>query len=280
MFDSNRTGNFELYTMSPGGPANQITTDAQYDSWSPRVSPDRREILFYRTPAGVHDTDYTQTSLWRVGVDGSELRQLRAAGADGWELQGHAEWSPDGQQLVMFGGSRMNPQLYLTDPSGQQPRALTERPGVNLDPSFTADGAAVLFVGCPQAECYPQDYEIYRVDISDGQAVRLTSDRLRDHDPYQSPAGDHIAWLTQFGTDGIGVWDVQVAAADGSGARRLVGDDGITSRPAWSADGRTVLAHRLPPGGARFGVYAVDVITGRVDPLTDDQPGWNEYPSW
>ena len=71
-FNSDRTGNFELFVMpAAGGEATQLTHEPAYDSWSPRVSPDRRTLLFYRTPKGVHDRDYTQAALWAVAADGT-----------------------------------------------------------------------------------------------------------------------------------------------------------------------------------------------------------------
>ncbi|MCU1537263.1 MAG: periplasmic component of the Tol biopolymer transport system, partial [Humibacillus sp.] len=115
-FDSDRSGNFELYTMPlAGGSARRLTSDAAYDSWSPRISPDRRTILFHRAPKGVHDLDQSKVSIWAVAVDGTGLRQLRPSGLDGWYQQGHAEWSPDGSAIVLFGGSRINPQIFVTN---------------------------------------------------------------------------------------------------------------------------------------------------------------------
>src|SRR5918911_3891865 len=105
VFNSNRTGNDEIYVMNADGSGvRALTDDERYDSWWPRVSPDRGRILFYRSPRGVHDNDYTKQSLWVMNADGSNRRQLRAAGTDGWKIQGHAEWSPDGSRLAMFGG--------------------------------------------------------------------------------------------------------------------------------------------------------------------------------
>ena len=80
VFDSDRTGNFEIFTMTGEGLApRQLTDDSRYDSWWARLSPDRRTILFYRSPKGSHDRDYSSTSLWAMGS-----RRVRAhAGATG-----------------------------------------------------------------------------------------------------------------------------------------------------------------------------------------------------
>lgn len=279
-FDSDRTGHFEVFTEDTSGEAPvQLTRDDRYDSWSPRISPDRRTILFYRAPAGTHDRDQSVVSLWAIAADGTGLVELRPAGLDGWALQGHAEWAPDGTRLVMFGGSRVNPQIQITDSLGQHPRAVTARAGTNIDPSFTPDGKEILFVGCPKAICTVKDYEIYRISSAGGDAQRITTDHLRDQDPVMSPDGAHLAWLTDFGGSGVGVWDVRIGDARGGDVRRLFGDAGVTSRPEFTADSRSIFVHRIPPGGTTFGIYRIGVDgTGAVE-ITAGQPGNNEYPS-
>jgi Tol biopolymer transport system component len=283
LFASNRTGNYEIWVMNAdGSSARQLTNDPATDAWWPRPSPDRRTILFNRTPAGVHDRDYGAVSLWSMGSRGDNQVLLRPPGLDGWAQQGHAEWSPDGSQLVMFGGNKVNPQIYLTDAAGQNPTKLTDRGGTNIDPSFSPDGSLVTFVGCPRSFCQSDDYEIYTIPTAGGPTVRLTDDGLRDQDPYFSPDGSQIAWLTEISGPGqgdpIGVWDVRVAAANGSGTRRLTRDSNVTSRPIWSSDGKTVLVHRMEKGtDTAFQLFRIDVTTGALQRLTSGASA-NEYP--
>ena len=83
-FDSDRTGNYEIYLMNTDGSGvRALTNDRTQDSWWPRISPERARILFYRTPAGTHDGDYTKTSLWEMNADGSDSHQVIANGANG-----------------------------------------------------------------------------------------------------------------------------------------------------------------------------------------------------
>ncbi|MBK7018661.1 MAG: hypothetical protein GX471_06650 [Candidatus Microthrix parvicella] len=291
-FDSDRTGNFEIFVaaVDDSSAPRQLTDDPSLDSWWPRISPDRRTILFYRAPAGVHDLDATKVSLWAMDADGSNPVELRPAGLDGWTLQGHAEWQPDGTALVMFGGSRLNPQVFITDPTGQQPRQLTDRGGRNIDPAYSSDGRRVWFVGCPKSFCSDGDQEIFSVELNaagDGpvaEPIRHTNDGLRDNDPYESPDGSSLGWLTQLETDGIGVWDIRLATIDREGRftsepRRLMNDSAVTSRPQWSADGASIITHRLEPGGADFDLVRIDVSTGRLEPLGFNSSSNDEYPS-
>lgn len=283
-FDSDRTGTFEIFlTDSSGENPQQITDDAAWDSWWPRLSPDRRRIAFHRSPPGVHDTDFTKVSLWMMNVDGSDLVQLRPPGLDGWTQQGHVEWSPDGTQLVMFGGSKTNPQIFVTTITGASPRAVTDRGGTNIDPSFAPDGESIVFVGCPGRVCFPDDYELYSVSVDGGAATRLTDDDLRDHDPYYAPDGSQIAWLTQTSTDGLhpgGAWNIRIADPEFTEIRRVTDDRNINSKPEWSHDGSTIYFHRLDVRNAEvFSVFAIDVDGTNLREVTAGQPGVNEFPS-
>jgi TolB protein len=262
-----------------GSDVRQLTNEPKWDSWWPRISPDRTRILFYRSPKGVHDTDYSATRLWMMNADGGDARELRPKGADGWELQGHAEWSPDGTQLVMFGGSRANPQLFVTKADGTSPRRLTDRPGTNLDPSFSPDGKTVVFVGCAQAICFEKDYEIFSMPAAGGEAKRLTTNSLRDHDPYLSPDGSTIAWLQQSETGGAAaVWNIQRMRADGTDQRPVTNDKNINSKPEWSADGTLIFFHRFEVGRPRWHIFTIHPDGSGLRELDMNAPENSEYP--
>lgn len=289
-FDSDRTGNYEIYLMNTDGSGlRALTNDRGFDSWWPRISPDRHQVLFYRTPKGVHDTDYTRTSLWVMAADGSDQRTLLANNAYHWQFQGHAEWSPDGQKLVMFGGSAANLQIYVTDSLGQNPVAITNRPSPNLDPSWSPDGAAIAFVGSPNGTTDPTDYEIFTVPSRGGTATRLTNDNLIDNDPYFSPDGTTLAFLTQTlppGSPGkaFGTWGIRklnLAAASPIGVPSIVIDDGqINSKPDWSLDGTLIRFHRtLYFGNGKFSIFTIHPDGTGLSELTPGQATNNEFPS-
>jgi Tol biopolymer transport system component len=283
LFDSNRTGNYEIFSMSSGGSdVAQLTKDPKFDSWWPRPSPDRQWVIFYRTPAGSYDKHYDQTSLWMMNARGGGVTKLLPSGAYGWILQGHAEWSPDGRRLVMFGGSRLSPQIFVTDRWGRHPRQVTDRGGSNLDPSWSPDGRTIAFAGCPGRVCFPGDQEIYEVAATGGEPVRVTHDGIRDNDPYYSPDGSRIAWLSQTSSEGIaGTWNIRIAKPDGSQLRMVTDDNNINSRPEWSADGKLIYFHRLVyrAPDPHFGIWVIRPDGTGLRELTTGQPRAATYPS-
>ncbi|MGH3116758.1 MAG: TolB family protein, partial [Gaiellales bacterium] len=287
-FDSDRTGNYEIYLAGSGGAPDQLTRDRAFDSFWPKISPDGRRILFYRTPARTHDLDYGAAGLWIVNTDGAGLRRLLAAGAHGWEVQAHAEWSPDGRELTMLAGPKTNPQIYVTTADGTSPRRVTSdgkggpRPGLNLDPSWHPNGRSLLFVGCDIALCLPYQQEIYSISVDGSGVGRLTSDGEPDYDPYYSPDGSRIAWLRNTGRPLVR-YGIFTMRADGSGKAALIDDGGINSKPEWAPDSSTVYFHRqagLLGPSPRFNLYSMPGTGRTPNPLLEDHGGRfaNEYP--
>ena len=286
-FDSNRTGNFELFLMNADGMRQaQLTRNVAFDSFWPKPSPDGRQILFVRAPAGTHDTDYGKTTTWIMNSDGSDLRQILPQGAHGWTIQGHPEWSPDGTKIVIIGGAKHNSQIFIVNPDGSNPVRVTNnanggpRGGTNIDPSWHPDGKSLLFVGCPASFCLPSSYEVYRVNIDGSGETRLTHDGLADYDPYYSPSGSDIAWLRNIGA---ARWAIYRMRSDGSGQEAVIDDGGVNSKPAWWHGSSTIVFHRIPPNAPHGSVFNIWRVTAEGLDLTElirPRPSYtNEYPA-
>jgi TolB protein len=228
-----------------------------------------------------------------MAANGTHTEELRPAGLDGWVFQGHAEWSPNGKRLVMFGGSRFSPQIWTTNNLGGDLRAVTHRGGTNVDPSWSPDGDTIVFVGCPGSFCPPGDKEIYTIPATGGNATRITYDSLQDNDPYFSHSGHELAWLTKMtgGILSVGTWNIRmipvvttgdrVAAASGARPRVLVPDNNkaIDSKPSWSLNDQIIYFHRAV-GSLKHGfqIWAINVNGSDLREITKGQPGSNEYP--
>ena len=285
-FDSNRTGNFEIFLMKPDGTRQlQLTRDPVYDSFWPKPAPDGKTILFVRAPAGIHDTDYSKVTTWIMSSDGSGVRQILPLGVYGWSIQGHPEWKPDGTKIATIGGASYNSQIYILNPDGSNPVRVTNngsggaRGGTNIDPSWHPDGKSLLFIGCPISFCVASSHEVFRINIDGSGETRLIHDQVADYDPYYSPWARQIAWLRNI----TGArWGIYRMRPDGSGQQPVIDDGGINSKPAWSHDGSEILFHRIPPNapiGSRFNIWKITPEGKDLTEIINPRPSYvNEFP--
>jgi len=222
-----------------------------------------------------------------MDADGSRLQPLVPRGAFGWGFQAHAEWSPDGSQIAMIGGSALNTQIFVLAADGTNPRRVTRaadggpRGGVNIDPSWAPDGRSLLFTGCPVALCFDRQYEIYRVGLDGSGEIRLTADSVPDYDAYWAPDGSTIAWLRNTGS--VFRWGVFIMRPDGSGQAVVIDDGGINSKPEWAPDSSTIYFHRSPPalgGSPGFNLYRIDRSGRQLSRVLPDHGGRyeNDFP--
>ena len=281
VFDSDRSGNHEIWTMrADGGSPRQITNDRAYDNWRPRVAADRRRILFYRSAAGSAG-DSTRASLWMVNSDGTGLAEVRPMGRDGWTMQGHAEWAPGGQQIAMYGGVGGASQIFITDRSGKVVTQVTSRPGYNIDVSWSPDARLLLFSGCSATPCTANDYEIYTVKTNGDSVTRLTTNTRPDYDPSYSPSGLSVGWLEKTADAGNGTrgtWGIRVLTLGGT-QRTVIDDSQVNDSFAWSLDGAWLVFRRMEPSvSTRWRIFRMRVDGTSLQELTVGTAGNSEYP--
>jgi Tol biopolymer transport system component len=291
LFDSNRSGNYEIFRMNVDGtdPV-ALTNDATFNSWWGRASPDRTRILFYRRAAAASE-DYSKASLWVMNADGTDPKQLRAIGQDGWLIQGHGEWSPDGKSMVMCGTAGSATAVYITDADGQNARVVSSSGGWNCDPSWSPDGQTIVFNHCDTPGCPVTDYQINTVPAAGGALHALTNNTFANYDPYFSHDGTRIAWLvttdpnanhTGPGDAGIalGAWGIAAIEADGGGLATIINDGQVNSKPGWSLDDATIFFHRMEPKVSfDFRIFRITPDGGGLTELAPGAPGINEYPT-
>jgi Tol biopolymer transport system component len=274
LYDSNATGNFEIYRRNLAtGAVTQLTNDRRYDSWWTKASPDGTRIVFYRTPAGVWANDYKQTSLWMANIDGSGLRQVIANGQNGWAVQGHVEWSPDGTKLVMFGGTIYN-GIVITDTNGVQ----LNRVGNGIDPVWSSDGKQIIYINCARAADFPScpvdQNRVWAVNVDGSSPHMLVDIPVGAYDPTMSPDGSTIAFETNPG--GL-VWDLWLANADGSNPRKLLSDGNINSSPVWASNTQLFFFKTMPFRNG-FQLYTINKDGSALTWVSQGQAGIAEWP--
>jgi len=137
-FDSNRSGNQDIYKMLvDGGELEKLTTHPS-DDFLPSWSPDGKEIVFYSFRKGNRD-------IHLMTADGRSIRQL----TDDPAQERYPDWSPDGKQLVFMSDKTGRQELYVFSRSKEDdgwgaPKQLTFDGGKY--PSWSPDGRLIGYI--------------------------------------------------------------------------------------------------------------------------------------
>lgn len=146
---------------------------------------------------------------------------------------------------------------------------LTSYAGDEREPAVSPDGSLVAFSWSgPQAD----NYDIYVLRPGGEQPLRLTQDPAPDSYPAWSPDGSEIAFVRQQGQSA----EILVVPPLGGNERvlhhfvRLGADLDFSQHPvlAWAPDGRTIVYSGLGSVGEKYRLYALQVDTGNVKPVS------------
>jgi len=135
LYDSNRSGNADIYRVPvSGGEPDRITSDPA-DDFAPDLSPDDQEVAFHSWRAGSRDI-YVQP------LDGRPLQHVTSSPAQ--ELV--PTWSPDGRTLAYAEGSeRRSIWLVHRDASGNWGKPAQRSP-IGSWADWSPDGKSLAFI--------------------------------------------------------------------------------------------------------------------------------------
>jgi Tol biopolymer transport system component len=246
VFQSNRSGEWHLYTMKPDGSDLRDLTPNLKDCRNPSFSPDGSKIVFYSAMSGndeiyvmgagggaprnltnnpardIHPhwapdgksilfnslrDDPDAFDIYQMNADGSGVKRLTATKED----ETCAQLSPDGKHLVFLRGfGNGNNDIIVSDPDAKNAVNLSNTP-FNAEgwPSWSPDGKRILY-----SSDRPGVYVIYVVNV-DGSDLRALTDRMatsEDARAVWSPDGSKIAFTRRRGTT-MDIWVMPVAGS-------------------------------------------------------------------
>lgn len=253
----------------------------------PHLSPDGRTLLFHSNRSG-------KQAIWAADADGGHPRLLFDGGTLGME-PGTPVWSPDGGTIA-FG---MRPagatgddesDVYVMRPDGSGIRRLTEAPGDDSHPHWSADGRRIFFNSARATPDLAAPWNRQWIDIysmaADGSDIRRHTDcRAVCTYPAPSPDGRSVAHRKTLPVTGLS-WarqtigrnsEIFVTALDGSGSKNVSKSAAYDGWPSWSPDGRWVIfssnRDQKPNVGQIYAVRSDGTGTKRItDGLSKVQP--------
>ena len=109
--------------------------------------------------------------------------------------------------------------------------------------------------------------DIWAVQMADGRLTRLTTDPWTDTNPFYSPDGQQIAFLSDRG----GRTEVWLMGADGSAPRRLTSTGAGGHFLRWTPDSRGIVFRA--ESGTQVQIFRVSVEDGSLTRLPDVASG-------
>ena len=260
VIESNRDGDFEIYTMNADGSAVANITDNPAADLEPAWSPDGAKIAFRSDRDG-------DDEIFVMDADGSNLVQL----TNNDSFDGNPGWSPTGERLVFDTSRDGNDEIYVMDADGSNPARVTNDPGIDYAPDWWPDGDRIVFTGEGDTA-----FDIFLIDVDGNNRVNLTNSPASDDLASWSPEGTQIVFSSDRngGND-----DIYVMNADGSEVTRVTSHDAKDVFPSWSPDGTQLLFRSDREGNPE--VYRIDLdgscpVNLSNTPDTDCHPGWTD----
>lgn len=204
LFQSNRSGQWQLYLMNTDGSALRQLTDHNSNNNFPDWSADNSKIAF------VSDRDGNE-EVYIMNLDGSDLRRL--TDHSGRDI--HPYFAPDGRSLL-FNSSRDNAEsfeIYQIDLSGKNLNRLTQSKEVETCARFSPDGKKILYLkGFPDGSD-----DIFVMDVDGKNPQNLTNTPQMEGWPAWSADGQKVI----FSSRRNGNYCLFEINTDGSGLRQL-----------------------------------------------------------
>lgn len=259
VFQSNRSGTFQIYSMQPDGAGVQRLTRNNAADVGPALSPDGTRIAFVSNRDGADQ-------VYLMEIDGGRPHRLtRTAGAEVDPV-----WSPDGSRVYFrkeIGDRRT--ALCVATVAGGEIRQLTDGSVRYLAPDVSPDGKTIL---CASGS------EIWALGADGGNPRRIARiDGTMAAYPRWSPDGRRIAVAVMTGLPPNHRMDIATLDADGTGTQVLTHSEGISEYPAWSPDGVAIVFQSSRDGN--FEIYRMNADGGAARRLTNDQ-GIDGRPNW
>jgi eukaryotic-like serine/threonine-protein kinase len=135
-FDSDRSGNMDIYKMRVDGTGLQQLTRSPGDDFHPTWSPDGRQIAFHSWRSGNRDS-------YVMSADGGSERAIAVGPAHEWA----GAWSPDGSKIAFQSNRFGDARIFIMSASGGDPRQVTSETASFSTQLWSPDGAFIAYGG-------------------------------------------------------------------------------------------------------------------------------------
>ena len=209
----------DVYVADLDGYGVRKLTDQRQIIVSPSVSPDGKYLAF---------TSYKEGKPDLYVVDLATNREVYTDKRDGTKVG--SSWM-DSRTIAYAYILGKRSTIYAANVETKERKVLLSKEGILASPTFSPDGAKMVFVSDMHGGA-----NIFMKDMATGDITRLSFFGNYNTSPAFSPKGDLIAFVSKT----EGALEICVMRPDGSDAR-VLSHGGINDSPQFSPDGRYIL---------------------------------------
>jgi Tol biopolymer transport system component len=141
-------------------------------------------------------------------------------------------------------------EIYTADADGSNVRRLTDEPGYDGGPFFSADGARICW---RRFNTKGDEAEVWTMNADGSDQRQITRLGAMSWAPFFHPSGEYLIFTTNL--QGFANFELYIVAADGAGEPvRVTFTDGFDGLPSFSPDGETLTwtSGRTPGGDSQI----------------------------
>src|SRR6266566_4413226 len=214
-FQSDRSGNYEIYVMTRGGAPLVRLTNTTAANGQPSWSPDGAKLAFTSDRDGNRE-------IYVMNADGTnQIRLTNNAATDYWPA-----WSPDGAKLAFESDRDGNLEIYVMNADGTNATRLTSNSTEDSSPAWSPGGTWIAFSCDPDGTA---SLEICVINADGTNLVRLTNNPAPDGSPAWSRDGTKILFTSLRN----GNADLFIMNPDGTGVTAITGNPATDLNGDW-----------------------------------------------
>ncbi len=248
VFQSNRSGNMELYTAKPDGGDLRQLTQTSYDEGTPVWSPNGKMILYAAELEGGNE------EVFIMDADGTNVRRLTNHPLS----DGHPHWFADGSR-ILFDSARTTPdpaapwsrqwhEIFSMKPDGTDLRQITHCRSVCTYGVAAPTGNRIAYRKVTNDPGFNWDLtmgernsEVFTANMDGANEVNVSRSAGYDGWPMWSPDGQRLLFSSNRNGRPL-VGELFVVKADGSSLQQISVSKESLVQPTWSPDGQTIYA--------------------------------------
>jgi len=259
-FDSNRSGDWDIYAINPDGTAETVVIRiAGSGQGDVACNSHTRQIAY----------DSEQDGNWEIytadWTGANPINRTRHPANDE-----EPAWSTDGRYLAFKSDRTGNWDIWVLDLYTQDLFNLTQHAADDRHPTWSPDGQWLAFISDRSG-----NWDIYKIRVDGTTLTQLTATPSEERFPSWSPDGQWLAFHARPTANADA--DIYVMDSNGANLRRLTVTSGDDWAPAWSPDGTRIAFTSYRDGNNE--IYVMNSDGGNPTRLTYNTQG-DTWPCW